>query len=225
MYRSRIPSTNRLLSLGIAALSIGSADAQSPGELAFASADLNHSNSLHGAELRTILPNPISDGALNKLCKRIDLNNDEQISLKEYLVFSGERKRPSKQEMAFDALDQNVTGDLHLGELIEFTPGQAPVVSHIKTLMIADVDNNELITLQEWLDFKSGKTKPDPEDNFLVFDLANTFNVDDHLELVEYSAVLKSSISDSSLRKKFAKLDKNGDQGLTRDEFNPGARK
>lgn len=197
---------------------------QSPGELAFASADLDRSNSLHGSEFATLLREGLSVRAVHRQFTRADRNKDQKITLKEYLVFIGERKPPTKAEDYFDLIDEDESGEVSLQELISFSPGNTSSVSHQRTFLIADADESFLLSLEEWLRYKKGIAEPPPGVSLLDFDLADTTQ-DDRLEVWEFGSALPNDIPDAKLRAKFAKLDKNGDEVLTRNEWNPGAPK
>lgn len=194
------------------------------GENDFAAADEDDSNMLTKAEFATTLKEGTSAKTVDRRFKKADRDKSGTISLAEYLIYVGELEPPTREELSFASADLNTSGGIDFDEFVEASPTKSSVISLVKNFLFADDDENGLLSLDEWTRFKNGKAKPEQSQKFLNFDLADV-NKDGLLTPEEFSFVFPRGTAEAKVMSKFTKLDKNENDVLTREEWNPGGPK
>ncbi len=187
-------------------------------------ADANTSGTLTPAEFDTTFSPALSKGQRKKQFRDADDNADGEVILGEWLGYLRDLvlKDPSSTPTEkFEVVDGDVSGSLTLEEFALLLPGKKALIEFRKRHLMADADNDNLVTLGEWLDYLAD---PQPDTSgipFRKFDLAD-LNDDDGLTLEEFANVYPPAVKPNVLLKKFTGKDANEDDVLTRDEWNPG---
>lgn len=190
----------------------------------FNTADADSSGSLGPAEFSGTFSPPLSKGQQKKQFRDADANNDGGIVLSEWLgylrdiVLSDPNSTPTEK---FEVVDGDASGSLDLGEFALLVPGKKALIEKRKRHLMADADDDNLVTLDEWLAYVED---PQPDTSGIPsrkFDLAD-LDENDQLSLEEFANVYPPAVKPGVLLKKFTGQDDNEDDVLTRDEWNPG---
>lgn len=190
----------------------------------FNTADADTSGSLTETEFGTAFTPALPKGKLKKAFRTADENRDRLVSLEEWLDFRRAEilKHPTKfPESAFEVSDEDLSGALDLFEFAPLIPGKKPLIEKRKRFLMADADDDDLVTLDEWLDYLDGPQADTSGLPFRKFDLAD-LDEDGELTLDEFSYVFPPAVNARVLQKKFAGFDDDEDLALTREEWNPG---
>lgn len=197
----------------------------SPGPLdRFNSADADTSGALTSAEFATTFSPALSKGQQKKQFRDADDNADGAVVLGEWLGYLRDlvlKDPDSTPTEKFEVVDGDVSGSLTLQEFALLLPGKKALIEFRKRHLMADADDDNLVTLDEWLAYVED---PQPDTSgipFRKFDLAD-LNDDDVLTLEEFANVYPPAVKPNVLLKKFTGQDANEDDELTRDEWNPG---
>ncbi|MES2475829.1 MAG: hypothetical protein V4640_08615 [Verrucomicrobiota bacterium] len=189
----------------------------------FESADADGSGSLDFTEFSTTLNDHAPAKQVTKKFNRADADSDDLVSLEEWLAYKSDLEEEDEIEehtARFEEADTDLDGFVSYDEYIASSPGKKPLIQVRKKFLKIDTDADKLITLEEWLAAEddspddSGKTPR----KFVLADL------DDNGELTfdEFTTTYPRKTKLKPILKKFEKLDDNGDEVLTRDEWNPG---
>lgn len=190
----------------------------------FNTADADTSGGLSEVEFSTAYSAGLSRGKLKKQFRAADDDRSRDISLTEYLAFRGAMilKDPNADPaLKFEVADLDIDGFLSLQEFAVLVPGKKPLIEKRKRHLMADADNDDLVTLDEFLDYVES---PQPDTSgipFLKFDLAD-LDSNDELTPEEFAGVYPPAVKPEVIDRKLAGRDANEDGVLTRDEWNPG---
>jgi Ca2+-binding EF-hand superfamily protein len=190
----------------------------------FNTADADTSGALSEAEFSTAFSTGLSRGKLKKQFRAADDDGSRDISLAEYLAFRSAAilKDPNADpSLKFEVADLDIDGFLSLDEFAVLVPGKKPLIEKRKRHLMADADDDNLVTLDEWLDYVES---PQPDTSgipFLKFDLAD-LDDNDELTLEEFTGVYPPAVKPQVIQRKFDGKNTNDDSVLTRDEWNPG---
>lgn len=190
----------------------------------FTAADDDSSGGLSSAEFSTAFSAGLSRGQLKKQFKTADADKSGEVSLAEYLAFRATAilKDPKADPaLKFEVADVNIDGFLSLDEFVVLVPGKRALIEVRKRFLMADADDDNLVTLDEYEDYR---VSPQPDTSgipFRKFDLAD-LDDNDELTLEEFDGVYPPAVKDAVILKKFTGKDANEDDVLTRDEWNPG---
>jgi Ca2+-binding EF-hand superfamily protein len=190
----------------------------------FNTADADTSGFLTDTEFGSAYTPALSKGKLKKSFRTADDDGDRLVSLAEWLAFRRAEilKNPRKfPESAFEVADLDLSGSLDLFEFAPLTPGKNPLTEKRKRFLMADADDDDLVTLDEWLDYLES---PQPDTSglpFLKFDLAD-LDESGTLTIEEFAYAYPPAVKPQVIEKKFTGKDANEDDLLTRDEWNPG---
>ena len=190
----------------------------------FNTADADTSGGLTEMEFSTAYSTGLSRGKLKKQFRAADPDKSRDISLAEYLAFRAAMilKNPNADpSLKFEVADLDVDGFLSLQEFAVLVPGKSALIEKRKRHLMADADNDNLVTLDEWLDYVES---PQPDTSgipFLKFDLAD-LDDNDELTIDEFEGVYPPAVKPAVIQRKFDGKDANDDSLLTRDEWNPG---
>ncbi len=193
----------------------------------FNTADLDVSGALSETEFSTAFSSGLSRGKLKKQFRVADTDRSKDISLPEYLSFRAAailKDRNADPALKFEVADVDVDGFLSLEEFVVLVPGKRPLIEVRKRQLAADADDDNLVTLDEYLDYVAS---PQPDTSgipFLKFDLAD-LDDNDELTVEEFAGVYPPAVKPAVIDKKFGSVDDNDDGVLTRDEWNPGGPK
>jgi Ca2+-binding EF-hand superfamily protein len=199
-------------------------DAPTPTER-FNTADADTSGALTPAEFATTFSPALSKGQQKKQFRDADDNADGSVVMGEWLgylrdlVLKDPNSTPTEK---FEVVDGDASGSLTLQEFALLLPGKKALIEFRKRHLMADADDDNLVTLDEWLAYGED---PQPDTSgipFRKFDLAD-LNDDDQLTLEEFSYAYPPAVKLNVLIKKFdGKNTVIDDDFLTRDEWNPG---
>ncbi len=190
----------------------------------FNTADANISGALSSAEFATTFTTPLSKGQLKKEFRDADQNADGGIVLGEWLtylrdiVLNDPNATPTEK---FEVVDGDANGSITLQEFALLLPGKKALIEYRKRFLMADADDDDLVTLDEWLAYLED---PQPDTSGIPhrkFDLAD-LDGDDELTMLEFANAYPPAVKPSVIFKKFSGKDANEDDILTRDEWNPG---
>jgi Ca2+-binding EF-hand superfamily protein len=190
----------------------------------FNTADADTSGALSEAEFSTAFSTGLSRGKLKKQFRAADDDGSRDISLAEYLAFRSAAilKDPNADpSLKFEVADLDIDGFLSLEEFAVLVPGKSALIQKRKRHLMADADDDNLVTLDEWLDYVES---PQPDTSgipFLKFDLAD-LDANDELTVDEFAGAYPPAVKPAVIQKKFDGKDANDDSLLTRDEWNPG---
>jgi hypothetical protein len=190
----------------------------------FNTADADTSGALSEAEFSTAFSTGLSRGKLKKQFRAADDDGSRDISLAEYLAFRSAAilKDPNADpSLKFEVADLDIDGFLSLDEFAVLVPGKKPLIEKRKRHLMADADDDNLVTLDEWQDYVES---PQPDTSgipFLKFDLAD-LDDNDELTLEEFTGVYPPAVKPQVIQRKFDGKNTNDDSVLTRDEWNPG---
>lgn len=220
------PSIRLALSLAGLCLALPALAGTTGGTLAaeFNTADADVSGELSEAEFSTAFSTGLSRGKLKKQFRAADTDKSRDISLAEYLAFRSAAilKDPKADpSLKFEVADLDIDGFLSLEEFVVLVPGKSALIQVRKRHLMADASDDNLVTLDEWLDYVES---PQPDTSgipFLKFDLAD-LDDNDELTVDEFAGAYPPAVKPQVIDKKFAGKDANEDDVLTRDEWNPG---
>ncbi len=193
----------------------------------FEAADDDRSGSLTLAEFTTTVGHghPPEEVILKKFT-RADANDDDLVSLQEFLAYKQDHQEDEIEDdiehdvNRFNGADTDDDGFLTYDEFKPTVPGKRPEIRVRERFLLADANNDDLVSLEEWLAFKNDEDETDDE-TFRKFDLADT-DANDELTLDEFADVFPPGMLMETVIKKFNNKDDNEDGVLTRDEWNPG---
>ncbi|MES2439234.1 MAG: hypothetical protein V4584_09205 [Verrucomicrobiota bacterium] len=193
----------------------------------FEAADADSSGSLTLAEFRTTLSRNAPEKQLLKKFGRADADGDTAVTLAEWLAYKQELEEEQEQEKIeketarFNAADDDVAdGFLTYDEFIPLIPGKRPLIEVRSRFLKADADDDLLVSLDEWLAFKSDDFIDDSKKP-RKFDLAD-LSGDGLLTYDEFATTFPRKTPSKTILKKFNKEDENNDDLLTRGEWSPG---
>jgi Ca2+-binding EF-hand superfamily protein len=190
----------------------------------FNTADADTSGALSEVEFSTAYSTGLSRGKLKKQFRTADTDKNREISLEEYLAFRAAAilKDPNADpSLKFEVADLDIDGFLSLQEFAVLVPGKKPLIEKRKRHLMADADDDDLVTLDEFLNYVES---PQPDTSgipFLKFDLAD-LDSNDELTTEEFAGVYPPAVKPEVIDRKLAGRDANEDGVLTRDEWNPG---
>jgi Ca2+-binding EF-hand superfamily protein len=190
----------------------------------FTTADADSSGGLSSAEFASTFSTPLSKGQQKKQFRDADDNSDGSVSLPEWLgylrdiVLKDPNSTPTEK---FEVVDGDASGSLTLQEFALLLPGKKALIEFRKRHLMADADDDNLVTLDEWLAYVEDPQADTSGIPFRKFDLAD-LNDDDQLTLDEFSYAFPPAVKLNVLMKKFSGKNYNEDDVLTRDEWNPG---
>lgn len=212
------------LVLGLAAPALAGIAPPTTGE-AFLAADLDASGGLSKTEFATFLEAGLTTKEINSAFKNADVNRSKEVTLLELRYHLGEVELPTKNEISFEAADNDGNGFLDRGDFnLAVGHLRSRGIDLLRRFLQADVSNDGRITLDEWSVYLTGKAKGPEGASFLVFDLLDQYK-DEKISSGEYTWFYTGETRQSKIAAAFYKLDKNEDGYLTRDEWNPGAKK
>lgn len=195
-----------------------------PGDV-FAEADIDASGGLSRTEFATTLEAGLTGKQIAAAFKNADVNRSKEVTRLEFSYHLGEIERPTKEEVSFDAADEN--GDDFLG-LQEFNRAVGNLRSRgvdlLRRFLLADESNDQRITFDEWTLYVTGKAKGPEGASFLPFDLMDQ-DKDDKLSYGEFTWFYTGETKQNKVIAKFAALDKDESGDITRDEWNPGVKR
>jgi hypothetical protein len=190
----------------------------------FNAADADTSGSLSELEFSTAYSEGLSRGQLKKQFKSADSDKSKSISLSEYLAFRSAailKDKNADPALRFEVADLNIDGFLSLEEFVVLVPGKRPLIEVRKRHLMADASDDDQVTLEEYTDYVES---PQPDTSgipFRKFDLAD-LDGNDELTVDEFAGAYPPAVKPQVIDKKFDGQDDNGDEVLTRDEWNPG---
>lgn len=190
----------------------------------FATADGDSSGGLSTTEFSTAFSAGLSRGQLKKQFKGADADKSGVVSLAEYLAFRAAAilKDPKADPaLKFEVADLNIDGSVSLDEFVVLVPGKRALIEVRKRFLMADANDDNLLTLDEYEDYR---VSPQPDTSgipFRKFDLAD-LDDNDQLTVEEFAGAYPPAVKDPVILKKFTGKDANEDDVLTRDEWNPG---
>jgi hypothetical protein len=190
----------------------------------FNTADADTSGSLSPAEFAGTFSPALSKGQQKKQFRDADTSADGGIVLIEWLAYLRDivLKDPNATPTEkFEVVDGDADGSITLEEFALLLPGKKPLIEFRKRFLMADADDDDLVTLDEWLAYKED---PQPDTSgipFRKFDLAD-LDGDDQLTIGEFANAYPPAVKLQVIVKKFTGKDANEDDFLTRDEWNPG---
>jgi hypothetical protein len=219
------PSIPRALALaGLSTISLAFAGGEPTPTDRFNTADADVSGALTSAEFATTFSNPLSKGQLKKEFRDADTDGNGTIILAEWRGYLRDEilKDPnSTPTEKFEVLDGDADGSITLEEFALLVPGKKALIEKRKRFLMADADDDNLVTLDEYLDYVES---PQPDTSgipFLKFDLAD-LDGDHSLTIDEFANAYPPAVKPQVIAKKFTGKDANDDDLLTRDEWNPG---
>jgi Ca2+-binding EF-hand superfamily protein len=190
----------------------------------FNAADTDVSGGLSETEFSTAYSEGLSKGKLKKQFRAADADKSRDVSLEEYLAFRSAailKDKNADPALKFEVADLDIDGFLSLEEFAVLVPGKKPLIEKRKRHLMADADDDDLVTLDEFLNYVES---PQPDTSgipFLKFDLAD-LDSNDELTVEEFAGVYPPAVKPQVIEKKLAGRDANDDGVLTRDEWNPG---
>lgn len=210
---------------GVLALTAGAAVAGL--EDKFNAADIDNSGTLTIDEFKTTLPGKPPAKLVEKKFDRADTDTSGDLTLDEFLAAKkgkkGKWKKKQRLTNAFEKADLDDDGYLTYEEFQPLIKGKRPLINVRLRFLRTDADDDELVSLQEWLDSKLKKLPKEPTKP-TKFDLAD-LDGNDELTLEEFAAVFPPKVKERVIARKFDRKDKNEDDVLTRNEWNPGGGK
>lgn len=217
----RLSSCAAILGTVLMASSTAMAD---DGPSKFETADADASGDLTYAEFRTMFPAKMPEEQVQNKFADADTSDDELVTLEEWNAFREEEKdETQKHTERFNHADLDDDGFLTYDEFIPLIPGKRPLIQVRKRFLIADADNDLLVSLDEWLDFKD-ESAPDEVVKFRKFDLAD-LDGDGVLTLDEFDTTFPRKAPAKTVQRKFNREDENDDGFISRDEWSPGTGK
>lgn len=190
----------------------------------FNTADADDSTFLTETEFGTAYTPALPKGKLKKAFRTADDDSDRLVSLAEWLAFRRAEilKHPTKfPESAFEVSDADLSGALDLFEFAPLIPGKKPLIEKRRRFLMADADDDDLVTLDEWLDYVESPQADTSGLPLRKFDLAD-LDEDGELDPIEFSYVFPPAVKPQVLEKKFSGFDDDESLLLTREEWNPG---
>lgn len=188
----------------------------------FNAADLDLSGSLSPAEFASTFSTLTPRGQIKSAFKKADGNRNGTLSLEEWLAYR-ETTFEHQQALKFDAADTDASGFLTLQEFAPTRPDNKPFIMTRAAFLAADHDDDNLISLEEWLEHAGKGSDHGHGVSSGKFDLAD-LDGSDSLTPDEFAGIYPPKVKPVVVLKKFAALDDNDDGLLTRDEWNPGRR-
>ncbi len=191
----------------------------------FNTADADVSGFLSETEFASLYEPALKKGKLKKALRNADDDGDKEISLEEWLAFRSAEilKNPKKSpEQAFEVSDLDLSGSLDLFEFAPLIPGKKPLIQKRKSFLKADADDDDLVTLEEWLGYLESPQEDTSGLPLRKFDLADLDESGD-LTLEEFTYAFPPAVKSQVILKKFTGQDENEDELLTREEWDPGA--
>lgn len=191
----------------------------------FLTADVNASGGLSRAEFATTLEAGLTGKEISSAFKNADVDRSKEVTRLEFSYHLGEINRPTKAEISFEAADDN--GDDFLAR-DEFNRAVGHLRSRgvdlLRRFLQADESNDQRITLDEWTLYVTGKAKGPQGASFLVFDLLDQ-DGNDEVSYGEFTWFYTGETKQNKVIAKFIALDKDENGDLTREEWNPGAKR
>jgi Ca2+-binding EF-hand superfamily protein len=190
----------------------------------FNTADADVSGALSSAEFATTFGSPLSKGQLKKEFRDADDDGNGSVILAEWLgylrdeVLTDPSATPTEK---FQVVDGDADGSITLEEFALLVPGKKALIEKRKRFLMADADDDDLVTLDEYLDYLDS---PQPDTSgipFRKFDLAD-LDGDGSLTIDEFANAYPPAVKPQVIAKKFTGKDADEDDLLTRDEWNPG---
>ncbi len=218
-------SVIRVPSVLLCTMIVGISAAHASNSSKFETADADSSGALDFTEFSTTLNAHMPQKQVTKKFNRADADSDDLITLEEWLAYKSDIKEEKdeikKNKAEFDDADTDSSGFLDYDEYIVSSPGKKPLIQVRKKFLKIDADEDSLISLDEWLAYKSDDIDDDNWKNPRKFDLAD-LNDDGELTIDEFASTYPRKTKLKPILKKFEKLDDNDDGVLTRNEWNPG---
>lgn len=190
----------------------------------FNTADADTSGFLTETEFGSAYTPALGKGKLKKSFRSADDDRDRLVSLEEWLDFRRAEilKHPTKfPESAFEVSDEDLSGALDLFEFAPLIPGKKPLIEKRKRFLMADADDDDLVTLDEWLDYVESPQADTSGLPFRKFDLAD-LDEDGDLDPEEFTYVFPPAVKPEVVDRKFTALDDDDSLTLTREEWDPG---
>jgi hypothetical protein len=219
------PSIPRALLLaGLSTIGMAFAGGEPSPTDRFNTADADVSGALTSAEFATTFSAPPSKGQLKKELRDADTDGNGSIILAEWLgylrdeVLKDPNATPTEK---FEVVDGDADGSIELEEFALLIPGKKALIEKRKRFLMADADDDDLVTLDEYLDYVDS---PQPDTSgipFRKFDLAD-LDANDELTIDEFANAYPPAVKPQVIAKKFSGKNANEDEVLTRDEWNPG---
>lgn len=190
----------------------------------FNTADADTSGFLTEAEFGSAYTPALGKGKLKKSFRSADDDRDRLVSLEEWLDFRRAEilKHPTKfPESAFEVSDADLSGAMDLFEFAPLVPGKKALIEKRKRFLMADANDDDLVTLDEWLDYVESPQADTSGLPFRKFDLAD-LDEDGDLDPVEFTYVFPPAVKSEVVERKFTALDDDESLTLTREEWDPG---
>lgn len=185
----------------------------------FVIADADSSGGLTLAEFGTNFSTLTPKGNIRREFKKANTDRNGDVSLEEWLSYRAATPE-GRARAAFEAVDADEDGYLDLDEFSTLMPGNKAFIHTRAAFLNADEDEDSSISLEEWIDYSTQKGRHKHGEHLGKFDLAD-LDANESISPEEFALTYPPRAKPAAILKIFAKLDRNDDSSLSRDELNP----